>query len=220
MGQETILTALAAAVVAGDEDQARAAAAAALDQGLDPREAIIGGLARGMEKVGRYFEQQRYFLPEVILSAEAFEAGVAVLSPHLPVTERKPVGVVLGTVAGDTHDIGKNLVGILLKAAGYEVHDLGRDVAANVFVEKVRETGAAGLGLSALMTTSMVQMGVVVQQLEQEGLRDGVRVLIGGAPVSDRYAEEIGADGVAPDAATAVDLARELLSDGQLVGVR
>jgi len=201
------------AVIEGEEDVAVAAAKEAVAAGVDASEAIVEGLAKGMETVGRYFEEQRYFLTEVILSSYAFQAGVKVLKSHIKVEAESPGILVLGTVLGDTHDIGKNIVGIMFGAAGYEVHDLGRDVAPEAFVQKVRETKANILGLSALMTTSMDSMKSVIKLLKDEGLRDSVKVIIGGAPVSNRYAQQIGADGYATNAVHAIRVAKDLLEN-------
>lgn len=212
MPEQDILGQLSRAVVEGEEEEAAAAAQRALESGIDAGVAIVDGLAKGMEIVGRYFESQRYFLPEVVLASLAFEAGVKVLKPHLKATAAQPGVVVLGTVQGDTHDIGKNLVGIMLGAAGFEVHDAGRDVPPEAFAAKVRETKADILGLSALMTTSMAGMRAVVELLKKEGLRDQVKIMIGGAPVSERYAKEIGADAYSADAVSAVRLAKSLLA--------
>jgi corrinoid protein of di/trimethylamine methyltransferase len=210
--KEEIFTQLSDAVVEGDEDLAISAAKRILEEGFDPTEAIMIGLAGGMAIVGEYYENQRYFLTEVIISAEAFNAGVGVLLPHLKNDVDSPGVAVIGTVLGDTHDIGKNIVGIMLGAAGFVVHDAGRDVSPADFIAKVKETQADILGLSALMTSSMVNMKKVVDLLVTEGIRDEVKVIIGGAPVSQRYANEIGADGYSADAVAAVRLAKSLLS--------
>ncbi|HBF37217.1 MAG TPA: cobalamin-binding protein [Firmicutes bacterium] len=212
MSEQEILEQLAHTVVEGEEETAGVIAQQALDAGIDPGIAIVNGLAKGMETVGHYFESQRYFLPEVVLASLAFQAGVKVLQPHLKATAVKTGVVVLGTVQGDTHDIGKNLVAIMLGAAGFEVHDVGRDVPPEVFAAKVKETRANILGLSALMTTSMAGMKTVIDLLKKEGLREQVKIMIGGAPVSERYAHEIGADAYSVDAVSAVRLAQSLVS--------
>lgn len=217
MSKRIILDRLAKAVINGSEEEAAKTAEEAIEVGLDATESIVDGLAKGMEIVGHYYEQQKYFLPEVILASHALNAGVAVLKPHIKTEAKSPGVVVLGTVFGDTHDIGKNVVGIMFGAAGYEVHDAGRDVAAEVFVKKVKETNADILGLSALMTTSMINMKPVIELLEKEGLREKVKVLVGGAPVSSRFAKEIGSDGYAVDAVSAVRVAKELLAGGELL---
>jgi corrinoid protein of di/trimethylamine methyltransferase len=212
VSKEEILSRLSKAVVDGDEDLADEAAKDAVITELDASEAIIDGLAHGMAIVGDYFEKQQYFLTEVVVASLAFKAGVAVLKPHIKtVLADGTAAVVIGTVQGDTHDIGKNIVGIMLEAAGFEVHDAGRDVSPESFVEKVRETKALVLGLSALMTSSMVSMKKVIELLVKEGLRDKVKIIIGGAPVSARYAREIGADAYSHDAVDAVRVVKQLL---------
>jgi dimethylamine corrinoid protein len=208
----TTLEKLAAAVVAGSEEQAVAASREAIDRNLDATEAIIRGLAGGMEIVGQYYESQKYFLTEVVMASTALNAGVAVLKPHIKVEAESRGSVVLGTVQGDTHDIGKRIVAIMLGAAGYEIHDAGRDVPPERFIELVKETGADVLGLSALMTTSMVNMKTVIEVLSAEGLRDSVKVVVGGAPISRRFAKEIGADGYAANAHQAIKVVDELLA--------
>jgi corrinoid protein of di/trimethylamine methyltransferase len=210
--KEEVFSLLGDAVIEGDDALAVSAAKRVIQEGLDPTEAIMEGLAGGMAVVGEYYENQQYFLTEVIISAEAFNAGVEILLPHLQTDIAPPGVVVIGTVQGDTHDIGKNIVGIMLNAAGFVVHDVGRDVSPETFVAKVKETNADILGLSALMTSSMVNMKKVVERLKQEGVRENVKVIIGGAPVSTRYAKEIGADGYSPDAVDAVRLAKSLLA--------
>jgi dimethylamine corrinoid protein len=212
MAEREILNQLAQAVIDGEEEAAGAIARKAVEAGIDASTAIVDGLAKGMETVGRYFESQRYFLPEVVMASLAFQEGVKVLEPHLTAASERTGVVVIGTVQGDTHDIGKNLVGIMLGAAGFEVHDAGRDVPPETFAAKIKETKADILGLSALMTTSMAGMKTVIDLLEKEGLRDQVKIMIGGAPVSERYAKEIGADAYSVDAISAVRLAKSLLA--------
>ncbi|MGD0152816.1 MAG: corrinoid protein [Thermacetogeniaceae bacterium] len=211
MAKQEILNRLAQAVIAGSDEDAASGAQEAIASGVDATEAIIEGLTRGINTVSRYYETGRYFLPEVLFAASAFEVGVSVLKPHIKTASDSPGVVVIGTVQGDTHDIGKNLVALLLSVNGYEVHDAGRDVTPATFVSKVRETGANILGLSALMTTSMANMEGVVELLHKEGLRDKVKVLIGGAPVSSRYAQKIGADAYAANAFEAVLVANALV---------
>jgi len=220
MSKDLIFQQLSQAVVDGNEENAVIAAQRAIETGTDAGDAITQGLSKGMDIVGTYFERQRYFLPEVVVSSLAFHAGVDVLKPHIKVEQADRRTVVLGTVQGDTHDIGKNLVAILFRAAGYDVQDVGKDVAPEAFVAKVRETGADLLGLSALMTTSMVNMKGVITLLERDGLRGNVKVIVGGAPVSQRYSYEIGADGYAANAAGAVRLAKALFEEGSEAAVR
>jgi 5-methyltetrahydrofolate--homocysteine methyltransferase len=169
------------------------------------------GLIAGMSVVGDKFKKNEFYVPEVLIAARAMNAGMTILEPLLAKAGVKPVAkVAIGTVKGDLHDIGKNLVAMMLKGGGFEVHDLGIDVDPQKFVKAAQE-GCKLVCLSALLTTTMPQMGNVIKALKEAGLRD-VRVMIGGAPVTQKYADEIGANGYAPDAASAVDKARDLLA--------
>ncbi|HEY48638.1 MAG TPA: cobalamin-binding protein [Dehalococcoidia bacterium] len=177
----------------------------ALDKGISPQVIITEGLTAGMQVVGEKFSTKEYFIPDMLASAEAVGAAMDVLKPHLEASNVETKGkFAIATVQGDIHDIGKNIVSILLKGAGYEVHDLGIDVPTEKIVEFVREEKPQYLGLSALLTTTMVVMGNVIKALEESGLRDKVKVLIGGAAVSDEYASEIGADAYCVDGFDAV----------------
>ena len=183
----------------------------ALDQGMEPNEILQGGLIVGMDEVGRDFKAGELFVPEVLIAARAMHAGMGILRPLLSEAEAAGAGkYVIGTVKGDLHDIGKNLVKMMLEGAGFETIDLGTDVEAGVFVDAVREHRPALLGMSALLTTTMVQMRGTVEALEEAGLRDSVKIMVGGAPVTAAFAKEIGADAYSPDAASAVDVARTL----------
>ncbi len=185
----------------------------ALDQGLAPGEVLSGGLIAGMDEVGRDFKAGDLFVPEVLIAARAMHAGMAVLRPLLAEGEIPTAGkYVVGTVKGDLHDIGKNLVKMMLEGAGFETIDLGTDVEPAAFVDAVREHGANLIGMSALLTTTMTQMKVTIDALEEAGLRDSVKIMVGGAPVTAAFAEQIGADAYAPDAASAVDVARDLVA--------
>jgi 5-methyltetrahydrofolate--homocysteine methyltransferase len=185
---------------------------AALDAGLEPRAILLDGLAAGMKRVGELFARKEFFVPEVLSASRAMDAGFAVLRPKLDAGGARGLGrIVLGVIEGDIHDIGKNIVKVLLEAEGFEVIDLGRDVSVAEFVRAVREQKPDALGMSALMTTTMPGMALVIQELTHAGLRDGVKVLVGGAPLSADYARSIGADGYAPDAAAAVNLMRGLV---------
>ena len=185
----------------------------ALNQGLQPSEVLQGGLIAGMQVVGNRFRQHELFLPDVLLAARAMYAGMDVLKP-LFVGGRMPTRgkVILGTVKGDLHDIGKNLVGIMLRGSGFEVIDLGKYVAPEKFVAAVHETGARIVGMSALLTTTMPVMREVIELLRRDGLIGQVRTVIGGAPLSTEYAAEIGADAYAYDGANAVERVSELVS--------
>jgi len=187
-----------------------------LAAGFLPQEILLNGLARGMNRVGELFAEKEFFVPEVLMASRTMEAGFELLRPLLKAGDSGRLGrVVLGVVQGDIHDIGKNIVKVLLEAAGFEVIDLGRDVPVQDFVRSVREQQPQVIGLSSLMTTTMPLMAVVIDELEKHGLRDKVRVVIGGAPVTADYARSIGADGYAPDAPAAVREIRKLLPTRQ-----
>jgi len=178
----------------------------ALTQGVDPKTIVLDGLTKAMEVVGEKFEREEYLIPDMLASAECVGSAMDILSPHLVQAGVESKGkFVIATVAGDLHDIGKNIVAIMLKGAGYEVIDLGNDVPTDRIAETVKENKAPFLGLSALLTTTMRVMGEVVGRLEEGGLRDKVTVLIGGAPTSQEFADEIGADVYCKDAFQAID---------------
>jgi 5-methyltetrahydrofolate--homocysteine methyltransferase len=193
----------------GDDDAVAELVQEALDQGLAPQDILSGGLIAGMDEVGKDFKAGELFVPEVLIAARAMHAGMGVLRPLLAESDVPSAGkFVIGTVEGDLHDIGKNLVRMMIEGAGFETIDLGTDVKAVAFVEAVREHRPALVGMSALLTTTMVNMKGTIEALEEAGLRDSVKVMIGGAPVTAAFAKEIGADAYAPDAASAVDVAR------------
>jgi len=186
----------------------------AIDEGQDVQKILDEGLLTGMSVVGEKFKRNEFYVPEVLIAARAMKAGMEVLRPLLVERDIKGAGkVVLGTVRGDLHDIGKNLVGMMLEGAGFEIIDLGIDVSPERFVETAREKNADIIGLSALLTTTMPAMKEVISVLEKENLKGKIKVMIGGAPVTQDYADEIGADGYAPDAASAVDKAKELVGE-------
>lgn len=206
---------LSDAVVDMDEDKAVAAASEVVERGVDAYQAIERGLSAGMERAGQLFDEEEYFIPELLMCSDAMYAGMDVLKPHLRtdgVAEKHKV--VIGVVQGDTHDIGKNLVKIMLETSGFEVTDLGRDIPPDRFVETAKEIGASIIALSTLMTTTMEGMGAVVQQLSAEGIRDRFKVIVGGGPISQGFADRIGADGYAVNAADAIRLARSLVGQG------
>ncbi|MGD8794144.1 MAG: corrinoid protein [Anaerolineae bacterium] len=183
----------------------------ALDQGMAPNEVLQGGLIAGMDEVGRDFKAGDLFVPEVLIAARAMHAGMGVLRPLLAESDVPSAGkYLIGTVKGDLHDIGKNLVKMMLEGAGFETVDLGTDVGPQAFVDAVKEHKPTLLGMSALLTTTMVQMRATVEALEEAGVRQTVKIMVGGAPVTEAFAQEIGADAYAPDAASAVDVARSL----------
>jgi len=205
---------LSNSVIKGNREEVVELTQEAIDEGVKPTEIINQGLINGMNVVGKRFKAGDMFVPEVLMAAKAMKGGMELVQPLLVEGEMEEAGrVVLGTVAGDLHDIGKNLVGMMMESGGLEVTDLGTDVEADEFVECIREVKPHVLGMSALLTTTMLEMKDVIEVLEEEGLRDDVKVIVGGAPVTKEFADEIGADGWAPDAASAKDLAFELLED-------
>lgn len=210
---EELYKKLMQAVIDGEPEDAEQFAKEALDQKVDALECINKALMPGIQKVGELFSSGEYFLPELIIGADAMKIALDVLEPALlGGQERDVVGrVVLGTVEGDLHEIGKILVGTMLTANGFQVTDIGVDQPPEAFVNAIEEHNADIVGASALLTTTMLQQKKLIEALENAGIRDNVKVMIGGAPVTDRYAEEIGADGYAEDAISAVDIAYRLM---------
>jgi corrinoid protein of di/trimethylamine methyltransferase len=209
-----LLEKITASLVDGDPDLTVDLTGQALSGGVEPIAVLNDGLLPGMRIVGQKFSDGEYFLPNLIVAAMGMKRAMIVLEPELRARHQamKVAGsVVIGTVQGDIHEIGKTLVATMLSANGFEVHDLGVDVSAEQFVAKVRETGAGLVGLSALLTTTMTVQREVVRALEAAGLRGRVKVMVGGAPVSEQWAKEIGADGFAEDAVAAVELATRLV---------
>jgi corrinoid protein of di/trimethylamine methyltransferase len=206
---------MAQTVIDGDDEAAAALAQQALDEGIPPLEAISKGFTPGMDVVGELYSTGEYFLPDLILGGEAMKAALGVLEPALQAAgqSREVAGtVVLGTVKGDIHEIGKSLVGSMLSANGFQVYDLGIDVAADEFVARAREYRADIVALSALLTTTMLHQRDVIEHLSEAGLRDRVKVMVGGSPVTQGWADQIGADGFAEDAAGAVVVAKKLMA--------
>jgi 5-methyltetrahydrofolate--homocysteine methyltransferase len=212
MSQE-MLDRLAEAVIKGEKDDAEALAKEALEKGLDPLQCITEGLTKGIQKAGELFASGEYFLPELIVGADAMKRALNILEPALVGDQaREVVGtIVLGTVEGDLHEIGKKLVGTMLTANGFKVIDIGADKPASEFIDAVKEHGANLVGASALLTTSMLKQKDLIGALKDAGLREQVMVIVGGAPVTERYAKQIGADGYAEDAISTVDLAMRLV---------
>ena len=201
-------------VIEGSQDEVADLTQEAIDEGADPQEIISEGLINGMNVVGERFKAGDMFVPEVLMSAKAMKAGMKLVNPLLTEGDRAAsTTVVLGTVEGDLHDIGKNLVAMMLESGGMEVINLGVDIEADEFVEAVRENDPDVLGMSALLTTTMMEMQDVIEVLEEEGLREGVNIIVGGAPVTQEFADDIGADGWAPDAASAKDLVQDMASE-------
>ncbi|MEM2691595.1 MAG: corrinoid protein [Candidatus Bathyarchaeia archaeon] len=214
MSAENIIERLRLSVLNYNADEAVSAAKEAVKLGVDLLEAIEEGLARGIREVGEKFANGEAFLPELVMAAETMKKALEVLEPELrrAKKKRKALGkVLLGTVAGDIHSIGKTIVGSMLTANGFEVYDIGEDVPAEKFVEKVKELKPDVVGLSALLTTTLPEQRTVIEALKREGLRDKVKVIIGGAPASREWAEEIGADGYGADATEAVEVVKRLL---------
>lgn len=182
----------------------------ALDEGMDPKVILNEGLLDGMMIIGGKFKRNEIFVPEVLVAARALNAGLNILEPKLVEIGNEPIGrAVIGTVKGDLHDIGKNLFAMMLKGAGFEVYDAGVDVTPEAFIEKAEETNADIICMSALLTTTMINMGELVEELKKRNLREKYIVMVGGAPVNESFAEQIGADYYTPDAATAAEVARD-----------
>ncbi len=208
----TILEDIALRVERGDETSVGELTQKALSEGISAGEILNNGLVAGMDVVGERFKKNEVFIPEVLVSARAMKAGMKIVRPLLGEAIMGSRGkVVIGTIKGDLHDIGKNIVGMLLEGAGFEVTDLGTDVTKEQFMEVVEKEGVDIIGMSALLTTTMTYMKEVIQSVEDANLKGKVKVIIGGAPITQSYAEEIKADGYAPDAASAVDLVKSLL---------
>ena len=207
------LDAIYNAVLEGSAPGAQAGVKAALAAGVPAETILKEGLIAAMGEVGRLFEENEYFVPEMLVSARAMQSGLAILKPFLADGGASSAGkVIVGTVKGDLHDIGKNLVAMMLEGSGFEVIDLGTDVTPDKFVKAVQEHKAHVVGMSALLTTTMPSMSNTIKALQEAGVRDQVKVMIGGAPVTDTFAKQIGADGYSPDASSAVRLAKSLVA--------
>lgn len=201
------------AVLEGDAEAAVSHVRASLDAGIPAGRILNQGCIAAMAEVGRLFEEGEMFVPEMLIAARAMQGSMNLLKPHLAEGEIVSAGkVILGTVSGDLHDIGKNLVGMMMEGAGFEVVDLGTDVKPSAFVDAVREHQADIIGMSALLTTTMPAMVATIEALEEAGVRDQVKIMVGGAPVTQAYADKVGADGFAPDASSATRKAKELLA--------
>src|ERR1039458_3259036 len=203
------------AVLEGDAKTSAAITKQALDEGVEPLALVTNTMVPAMDEAGRRFEAEEYFVPELLLAARAMKAAMALIRPLLVASGAKSAGrVAVGTVKGDLHDIGKNLVASMLEGGGFEVLDLGADVSPEKFIEAVKEKGAQVVCLSALLTVTMPAMKTTIEALKKAGVRESVKVLVGGAPVTAQYASEIGADGYGENANSAVALTRKLLAEG------
>lgn len=212
MDKELLLSKLSEGVVEGDEDMVAVWTDKALEEGLDPLAIINDGLTKGIQLVGVYFAQGTYYLPDLLLGAKAMDVGIKKLEPLLAGKNRQSLGkVIMGTVQGDLHEIGKNIVIMMLKTAGFEVIDLGIDVPSSRFIEKCKECHPDIMGISALLTTTVGRQKEIIELLEEEGLRKQVKVIIGGAPINQAWADKIGADGYAEDASVAAEVAKQLV---------
>jgi 5-methyltetrahydrofolate--homocysteine methyltransferase len=202
---------LSTAVLEGKEEGIPRLVQKGLDEGLSPKDILDNGLIVGMNEVGARFKRGEMFVPEVLMSAKAMQAGLTVLRPHLAAAGTKLAGkIVLGTVKGDLHDIGKNLVGMMCEGSGFDVIDLGFNVPPEKFIEAIKQHQPDIVGMSALLTTTMRAMGHTIKSIEEAGLRDSVKIMVGGAPVDAEFAERIGADGYGSNAPSAADLAKRL----------
>jgi corrinoid protein of di/trimethylamine methyltransferase len=211
--EEEIYKKLAQAVLEGEPEEAEELANLALEQGADPLACINQGLMKGIQEVGELFSKGEYYLPELIIGADAMKAALEVLEPKLMGDQKREVvgRVVLGTVEGDLHEIGKTLVGTMLTANGFKVTDIGVDQKPEAFIAAIKESNADLVGASALLTTTMLQQEKLIKALVEAGIRDQVKVMVGGAPVTEQFAKKIGADGYAEDAIAAVNLAFRLI---------
>ncbi len=208
------LQAVAESLIKGQAPQVEQGVQQALDEGVPVREILHEGLIAGMNVVGAKFKNNEFYIPEVLIAARAMKTGMELIRPKLIKEKVEPAGIAaIGTVKGDLHDIGKNLVAMMLEGAGFQIVDLGIDVPPEKYVESVRESGVQIVCMSALLTTTMPSMKATVDALNEAGLTEKVRIMVGGAPVTEAYAEQIGADAYAADAASAADRARELMVD-------
>ena len=215
MTKEELFKEIANLVVEMEEELVVELCEKSLEMGIAADETIEDGLVKGMDMVGELYEEGEYFLPEVLLCSDTLNQGIEILKPHVRVEKvSNPVRIVIGVVEGDTHDIGKNLVKIMMEAAGFQVHDLGRDVPLENFIDKAEEVNANIICMSTLMTTTMPGMKKVIDMLEERGLRDKYRVMIGGGPISQKFADEIGADDYTVDATEAVKRIKNLVDQG------
>jgi len=210
--KEELLEKLSECVVEMEDEEVVDVATEYVESGYPALDGIMEGLVDGMNKASDLYDEEEYFVTDLLLCSDAMYSGIDILKPHLPVEENKgeKPKIVIGVVEGDTHDIGKNLVKIMLDTAGFEMYDLGRDVPLDNFVDKAIEVGASLICMSTLMTTTMDGMRIVIEKLKEKGIRNNVKVMVGGSPISQKYANEIGADGYSANAVGAVKLAKRL----------
>ena len=210
--KEELLEKLSECVVEMEDEEVVDVANEYVESGYPALDGIMEGLVDGMNKASDLYDEEEYFVTDLLLCSDAMYSGIDILKPHLPVEENKgeKLKIVIGVVEGDTHDIGKNLVKIMLDTAGFEMYDLGRDVSLDNFVDKAIEVGASLICMSTLMTTTMDGMRIVIEKLKEKGIRNNVKVMVGGSPISQKYANEIGADGYSANAVGAVKLAKRL----------
>ncbi|MDR1319836.1 MAG: corrinoid protein [Gracilibacteraceae bacterium] len=215
--KEELYQKMSAAIVEMEEDLVAELSRQAVREGIDAFEAIDQGLTPGMERAGQLFEEEEYFVPELLMCADAMNAGIDILKPHIKADEAKVKRkAVIGVIEGDTHDIGKNLVKLMLETGGFDVIDVGRDIPAAEFVERAKSEGAELICVSTLMTTTMDAMAYVISILKEQGIRDRFKVIVGGGPISPGFAAKIGADGYSRNAAEAVRLAHKLFEGKDL----
>ena len=210
--KEELLEKLSECVVEMEDEEVVDVATEYVESGYPALDGMMEGLVDGMNKASDLYDEEEYFVTDLLLCSDAMYSGIDILKPHLPVEENKgeKLKIVIGVVEGDTHDIGKNLVKIMLDTAGFEMYDLGRDVPLDNFVDKAIEVEASFICMSTLMTTTMDGMRIVIEKLKERGIRDNIKVMIGGSPISQKYANEIGADGYSANAVGAVKLAKKL----------
>jgi dimethylamine corrinoid protein len=220
--KQTLLSQMAEAVIDMDQELVESAANKYVEQGYDALNGITNGLSVGMEKVGHLYEEQEYYIPELLICSEVMYAGMDILKPHLnkeDAEDKVKLKAVVGVVEGDTHDIGKNLFKIMLETQGFEVYDLGRDVPPDQFIEKAKEVDANLIGMSTLMTTTMKNMEITIKKLVAEGIRDNLVVMVGGGPISANFAMKIGADGYEAEASKAAETGKKLVLEKHLSAV-
>lgn len=213
---DNIIEKIFTSVLEGNSNKTKEYILQSLDEKVSVEEILNLGLIKSMKKVGELFEEGEYFVPEMLISARAMQSGMTILRPILIAQDIKPLGkVVIGTVKGDLHDIGKNLVSMMLEGAGFQIVDLGTDVTPEKFLEAVKAHQPDIMGISALLTTTMVNIEKTLQVLDENGVRKNIKVLIGGAPLTQKYADGIGADGYAPDASQAASIARQIMQNAK-----